>query len=118
MDPKGPTVPPSAPSDRSARLLLRTLTMLQVGADSAERARELGQMGYMQWLGGLPGSACYRTEAGRALQGALPFATSDAPVAVFCGLLSASLRDPLTPLDLALPRPRRRGGAQDRRMSL
>lgn len=31
----------------------RTLTQLQVNPRTAERAREIGQMGYMQWLGGM-----------------------------------------------------------------
>lgn len=99
-------------------LIARTLTQLQVRAGSPERAREIGQLGYMQWLGGLPGQACYLTEATRAYLAALPFRETDPAVAVFCDLLQASITAPLTPLDLALPRPRRRGGARDRRMSL
>lgn len=96
----------------------RTLTQLQVNPRTAERAREIGQMGYMQWLGGLPAKACYLTEATCAYIAATPFRDTDPAVAEFCKLLKASLNAPLTPLDLALPKPRRRGGAKERRLSL
>ena len=99
-------------------LLQRTLLQLQVKADTPERARELGQLGYMQWLGGLPGGSNYEFEAIRAFLHAGPFIETDPPVAVFCALLQSSLRNPLQPLDLTLPKPRRRGGANERRMSI
>lgn len=99
-------------------LIARTLTQLQVNAGTPERAREIGQLGYMQWLGGLPGRACYITEATCAHVAALPFSKTDPAVAVFCELLRASLDEPLAPLNLALPKPRRRGGARERRLSL
>ncbi len=96
----------------------RTLTQLQVNPSTPERAREIGQLGYMQWLGGLPAEACYLTEATLAYMSAAPFRETDPAVAEFCGLLKASLDSPLSPLDLALPKPRRRGGAKERRLSL
>ena len=96
----------------------RTLMQLQVMPETPERARELGQLGYMQWLGGLPGAKSYEAEARRALEMACPFAKTDMAVAAFCALVEQSLSAPLTPLYLALPKPRRRGGAQDRRMKL
>lgn len=99
-------------------LIARTLTQLQVNPGSPERAREIGHMGYMQWLGGLPAHACYTTEAARAYMAALPFKETDPAVAVFCDLLQTSLENPLKPLDLALPKPRRRGGAKERRLLL
>ena len=99
-------------------LIARTLTQLQVNASSPERAREMGRMGYMQWLGGLPGRACYLTEAAGAYMTALPFKDTDPAVAVFCDLLRQSIDHPLKPLDLELPKPRRRGGARERRLSL
>lgn len=99
-------------------LIQRTLNQLQLNPATPERARELGQLGYMQWLGGLPADAGYPDEARRAYGVACAFADSDPAVAVFCDLLRASLRGPLEPLDLALPRPRRRGGARERRLSL
>ncbi|WP_050929028.1 hypothetical protein [Aestuariivita boseongensis] len=99
-------------------LIHRTLQQLQVRADTPERALELGRMGYMQWLGGLPGQANYEFEAIRAYLYARPFVETDPAVAVFCDLLRQSLQKPLTPLDLTLPKPRRRGGAAERRMSL
>lgn len=98
-------------------LIALTLTQLQVNPTTPERAKELGQLGYMQWLGGLPGSACYQTEAAYAYMTALPFKDTAPAVAVFCKLLKTSLETPLQPLDLALPKPRRRGGAKERRLS-
>ena len=86
--------------------------------DSPARARELGQLAYMQWLGGLPPGAPYPSEASRALALALPFEATGAAVAEFCRLLRTSRATPLAPLDLALPRPQRRGGAGKRRLSL
>lgn len=96
-------------------IIERTLNGLQVNPDSPERARELGQLGYMQWLGALPGSAAYEVEAVKAYLVAMDFIETDPAVAEFCALLRASLRQPLKPLDLALPKPRRRGGARQRR---
>ncbi|WP_162497331.1 hypothetical protein [Roseovarius dicentrarchi] len=93
----------------------RTLYQLRIGLSSPQRARELGQLGYMQWLGGLPGHADYGAEARRAYRMAVDFAETDPAIAVFCELLAASVRHPLTPLDLALPKPARRGGARARR---
>lgn len=95
-----------------------TLHQLQARTESPERAREYGQLGYMQWLAGLPADACYRTAAMRAYATARPIMRTDPAVAVFCRLLIESLENPLAPLDLALPKPRRRGGARERRMSL
>lgn len=95
-----------------------TLQQLQSRTDSAERAKEYGQLGYMQWLGWLPADACYRTAAIRAYATAKPIMRTDPAVAVFCQLLIESLENPLAPLDLALPKPRRRGGARERRLSL
>ncbi|PWK60665.1 hypothetical protein [Roseicyclus mahoneyensis] len=82
------------------------------------RAVELGQLGYMQWLGALPPAVPYGREAARALALAQPFEVASPAVAEFCRLLRASLMTPLSPLDLALPRPKRRGGTRMRRLSL
>ncbi|MEX0281464.1 MAG: hypothetical protein AB3N13_09800 [Arenibacterium sp.] len=98
-------------------LIEKTLIQLQVNPSSPERAKELGQLGYMQWLGGLPGDADYQAEAASAYILAAPFVASDPAVAEFCALLRHSLRSPLHVLDLALPEPRRRGGARERRLS-
>lgn len=98
--------------------IARTLTQLQIHPTTPARARELGHMGYMQWLGGLPGDACYRREAERALAMAAPFRETDPAIAEFCALLLASLDGPQRPLNLSLPKPQRRGGAQERRLSL
>lgn len=99
-------------------LLERTISQLDIGPVSSTRAQEMGQLGYMQWLGGLPAQANYPREAMRAYQMALPFRRASPAVAVFCELLVASTRLPLEPLALALPRPRRRGGAEARRAAL
>ncbi len=99
-------------------LFERTLTQLQLDPGSPERAEELGQLGYMQWLGGLPGNASYEAEAVKAYLVAMDFAETDPAVAVFCGLIRESLRRPLRALDIALPKPRRRGGARERRRVL
>lgn len=99
-------------------MIERTLTQLQVNPTTPERTKEIGQLGYMQWLGSLPAAACYQTEAAYAYISAQPFKNSDPAVAVFCDLLRTSLEHPLTPLDLALPKPRRRGGAKERRLSI
>lgn len=94
------------------------LTQLQCRVETPERAYELACMGYMQWLGGLPGCASYEAEAVRAWLRAQPFVRTDPAVAVFCGLLDTSLRHPGRALDLTLPRPQRRGGARNRRLLL
>jgi len=96
----------------------RTLIQLQIHPGTPARARELGQLGYMQWLAGLPADAAYPYEVRRALRLAAPFEASDPAVAAFCTLLRTSLQRPFAPLDLSLPRPRRRGGARMRRLSL
>jgi hypothetical protein len=96
----------------------RTLTQLKARNLSPERARELGCMGYLQWLGALPGEACYETETVRALLRARSLAGAHPAVAVFCELLADSLQQPLRPLSLTLPRPQRRGGARQRRLSI
>lgn len=96
----------------------RTIHQLQLSPATPERARELGQIGYMQWLGGLDGRADYRKEAAEALRLARDFAGTTPAIAVFCSLLEQSLRELARPLPLALPRARRRGGAKRRRLSL
>lgn len=99
-------------------LLERTISQLDIGYLPPARAQELGQLGYMQWLGGLPSDANYRTEAMRAYAAAAPFLHPSPAVAVFCDLLVASTRMPPEPLALALPARHRRGGAQARRRAL
>lgn len=98
-------------------LLERTLTQLDIGPVPPARALALGQLGYMQWLGALPGHASYPAEAMRAYEMAEPLMRSSPAVAVFCDLLVASTQTPLQPLPLSLPR-RRRGGRQARRAEL
>ena len=99
-------------------LLERTISQLDIGHVPPARAAELGRMGYMQWLGGLPGNAAYLREALRAHAMASPFCTTSPAVAVFCDLLLDSMELPPVALPLALPEPLRRGGARSRRASL
>ena len=99
-------------------LIARTLNGLQARTLTHERAKELGQMGYMQWLGALPGTADYEHEAVRAYLRAMDFIETDPAIAVFCGLIRDSLRQPIRPLELALPKAQRRGGARQRRLSI
>lgn len=103
--------------------MLTEKTLLQLlshpaSQTSPERARELGQLGYMQWLGGLPPRAPYPAEAVRALTLSRPFEAASPAVTEFCRLLRLSVQAPLSPLDLALPQPRRRGGTKTRRLSI
>ncbi|MEM9250385.1 MAG: hypothetical protein AAGB05_17030 [Pseudomonadota bacterium] len=99
-------------------LLEQTLSQLDVGTVPQDRAEEMGHLGFMQWLGALPGQASYPDEAMHAYDMARPFRRHSPAVAVFCDLLIASTISPCTPLSLRLPRRHRRGGALARRLSL
>jgi len=96
-------------------LLKRTIGQLDIGPLTPGQAQELGQLGYMQWLGALPGHADYRAEAGRAHAMAAPRIRHSPALAVFCDLLIRSMALPPEPLSLAMPVRRRRGGARARR---
>ncbi|MEM1274017.1 MAG: hypothetical protein AAGF88_09375 [Pseudomonadota bacterium] len=96
-------------------LLEQTISQLDIGRIAPERALELGQLGYMQWLGALPPMADYPKAARFAYARARPFAKTSPAVMVFCDLLLASMRTPLAPLVLRLPERQRRGGARARR---
>jgi hypothetical protein len=96
-------------------LLERTIAQLDIGDVPPHKASKMGQLGYLQWLGGLPDDASYPGEAARALSMARPFTASSPAVAVFCQILEASLTSPLAPLDVQVLRPTRRGGARARR---
>ena len=47
-------------------LLNHTILQLRTTGLPPKRARELGHLGYLQWLGSLPGFASYQAEAMRA----------------------------------------------------
>lgn len=96
-------------------LLYRTISQLDIGDVPPARAKELGQLGYMQWLGALPAIADYSEEAKRAYVLASPFRCGSPAIAVFCDLLIASTCMPIAPLPLSMPEPKRRGGAEARR---
>lgn len=96
-------------------LIDKTLKQLRMSSTSPQRAQELGRMGYRQWLGGLPGRADYETEALIAYLLAKDLIETNPAIAVFCDLICDSLQRPLQPLNLTLPKPRRRGGARERR---
>ncbi|MGX9354678.1 hypothetical protein ACS3SW_05810 [Roseobacteraceae bacterium S113] len=99
-------------------LLERTIFQLDIGHMPPEQARARAHLGYMQWLGALPGEASFVAEARHAYATALPHAPGSPAIAQFCALLAAALAAPLEPLVLELPAQGRRGGAQARRMSL
>ncbi|MEO1000060.1 MAG: hypothetical protein AAFW69_05585 [Pseudomonadota bacterium] len=99
-------------------LLERTIAQLDLGFVPLEEADRLGELGYLQWLGSLPGNASYAKEARRALEMARPFLAVSPAVAVFCRLLMAPVAVPGRPAPLAMPRRTRRGGAEARRLLL
>lgn len=94
-----------------------TISQLDLGPMPPERARELGQLGFLQWLGALPAMADYRREALRAHAAALPFAGRSPAVAAFCDLVEAST-SAIEPLPFVVAARRRRGGARSRRAVL
>ena len=96
-------------------LLERTIAQLNIGRVPPDEATELGQLGYMQWLAGLPTEADYAHEAMHAYARAQPFQRTSPAIAVFCDLLLASTRTPIEPLPLKLRMRERRGGARSRR---
>jgi hypothetical protein len=99
-------------------LLELTISQLDIGPVSPERAEELGQLGYIQWLGSLRGAENYHRAARRACAMAAPFRLNSPAVAVFFDLVEASTRMPPGPLTVAIPAPARRGGARGRRAAL
>ncbi|MEM0990846.1 MAG: hypothetical protein AAGK00_18415 [Pseudomonadota bacterium] len=99
-------------------LLQRTISQLDIGPLPPARAEEMGQLGYLQWLGALKGRSSYIQEAMRAHEQAAPFRQRSPAIAVFCDLLVASTRTPMEPLPLAMPDRRRRGGALARRRTV
>ena len=99
-------------------LLERTISQLDIGPVSPTRAHDLGQLGYIQWLGALRPMADYRMEALRAYAAAQPFIRTSPAIAVYCDLLVASTRMPIQPLPLKLPARHRRGGARARRAAI
>jgi len=97
-------------------LLERTISQLDIGPVPPDEAAELGQLGYIQWLAGLPAHADYARAAMHAHTMAQPFRQSSPAIAVFCDLLVASTRLPIEPLPLKMPARERRGGARARRV--
>lgn len=98
--------------------LAKTITQLDIGDVAPERALELGQMGYLQWLGALPAMSNYREEALRAHAKATPFSEASPAINVFCELLINSLRTLYEPVTLRIPDRQRRGGSRARRAGL
>ncbi|MEM8687130.1 MAG: hypothetical protein AAGF81_07360 [Pseudomonadota bacterium] len=96
-------------------LLERTISQLAVGPVAHALALQLAQLGYMQWISGLPGRADYERAALHAYEVAIPHAAASPAVAEFCDLLMRSVEEPLTPLPLSMPPRKRRGGADARR---
>lgn len=96
--------------------LERTISQLDIGQVSPDQAMELGRLGYLQWLAGLPGDEDYRRAAMRAYEKAAPSLRTSPAISVFCDLLVASTTLPPRPLPLAMPLRHRRGGAVARRL--
>lgn len=92
-----------------------TLSQLQATKATPERARYLGELGYLQWLATLPSDADYECEAVRAWLCAQDESPDHPAVAVFCELIRDTLRYPAHPLSLGYMTPKRRGGARNRR---
>ena len=99
----------------SAMFLHRTISQLDSGPMPKAMARQLAQLGYMQWIASLPGQSCYLTAVRQAMALAAPFAGHSPAVAEFRALLEASAEAPLSILPLTMPPRKRRGGAQARR---
>ena len=99
-------------------MLERTISQLDIGYVPDHIAKDMGHLGYMQWLGALRGDAGYADEAARAYHLARPFIETSPAIAVFCNLLLTSMASPLRPLPLTVPVPSRRGGAKARRDAL
>lgn len=99
-------------------ILERTLHMLQARTETMAQADEIGQMGFIQWLGWLDGRRSFDAQAAEALSAAAPFRGSDPAVAVFCDLIDEARLMPPRPLALAMPKSKRRGGAKKRRQRI
>jgi len=96
-------------------LLELTIAQLDTGPLQDAEASQMGQLGYMQWIAGLPGDADYLQAAHFAYESAAPFKERSPAVAVFCRLLRVSIESPFAPLPLSMPPKQRRGGADARR---
>jgi len=96
-------------------LLERTISQLDIGEMPVEKAIELGQLGYIQWLMSLPADLDYVAAAKQANAMAHPCRFRSPAVAVFCDLLLASTIVSPWPLPIAMPAKGRRGGALARR---
>ncbi|TCO74116.1 hypothetical protein [Rhodovulum euryhalinum] len=99
-------------------MLEMVLMQMQASTASSARAREIGQLAFMQWLGGLPGGCDFIAAARSALARVDAAGEATPALDTFRMLLAASVQMPPQPLDLRLPEPRRRGGARARRMPL
>ena len=95
-----------------------TLSQLQATRPDPIRARELGELGFLQWLATLPGDADYEACAVQAWMTAQEESPDHPAVAAFREMIRQTLARPTTPLTFTRPKPRRRGGAQARRRSL
>ncbi|MFN0262778.1 hypothetical protein ACKTEK_02770 [Tepidamorphus sp. 3E244] len=95
--------------------LRRTISQLDIGPVTPERAQEMAQLGFLQWLAGRPAKADHRSEALDAYAVARPLAQGSPAIAAFCDLLLAATKTPVYGLPIRLPTRQRRGGAQARR---
>ncbi|PTW51784.1 MULTISPECIES: hypothetical protein [Rhodovulum] len=115
---RGPVFRDEVPGGAGLPAMLEMVLMrLAACPQTGPRARELGQLGFMQWLGSLPGRADLPAAARAAEAQAAP-GPATAALDEFRRLLVQIRAMPPRPLDLALPRPCRRGGARARRLRL
>ena len=94
-----------------------TISQLDIGPMPPDRADEMGHLGFLQWLGALPGDRSFAQEAERALMLSLPAAGYSPALAVFCDLVARAVAASPAPLTLRLPQATRRGGARARRVT-
>lgn len=92
------------------------LRRLAAAKATGERAIEFARLGYMEWLATTPGRERFDRAAMRAYARSWRHGRGGPTLSAFRSLLVAGMRRPGRPLDLALPKPRRRGGGRARRL--
>ncbi|MEM0937157.1 MAG: hypothetical protein AAGJ91_14800 [Pseudomonadota bacterium] len=95
--------------------LKHLIEKLRHAPNDPDRARELAQLAFMEWLGALPGDASFPVAAMTTFDGMRRAAEQSEATAEFRALLAEAVR--VSPMPLALPlRPSRRGGRRARRV--
>lgn len=94
----------------------RILLILQFRPATLDRARELAQFAYLEWLVSLPGDGDFLRAARDAHERASAVSLRTPAIAAFCDLLVEARQTPFRALDLIISPPSRRGGASSRRI--